>query len=130
GLTGRPTFPSAARPSRVPGLVMLPGRGAALPPPRPRKAVRRNKVFLSAARNAAEKPVKAAVNIATHPKETVQGIPAGIGRFFDRVQSGASRIVEAASNPEPGEDTAATILKGGGTAARDALRYEQERRSP
>jgi len=129
GLLGRYTIRSAVGTFPAHGLEMLSVRVAELPAIQHLKGVRRNKVFLSAARSAAEKPVKAAVNIATHPKETVQGIPAGIGRFFDRVQSGASRIVEAASNPEPGEDRAATILKGGGTAARDALGYEQERRS-
>ena len=129
GLLGRYTIRSAAGTFPAHGLEMLSVRVAELPAIQHLKGVRRDKVFLSAARNAAEKPVKAAVNIVTHPKETVQGLPAGIGRFFDRVQSGASRVVEAASNPGPDDDRAGAILKGGGTAARDALGYEQERRT-
>jgi hypothetical protein len=129
GLLGRYTIRSAAGTFPAHGLEMLSVRVSELPAMQHLQGVRRSKVFLTAARNAAEKPVKAAVNIVTHPKETVQGLPAGIGRFFDRVQSGANRIVEAASSPGSDENRAGAILKGGGTAARDALGYEQERRS-
>jgi hypothetical protein len=108
---------------------MLAVRVSELPAIQHLKGVSHSKVFLTAARSAAEKPVKAAVNMVTHPKETVQGLPAGVGRFFDRVQSGANRLVDAASSPGSGEDRAGAIMKGGGTAARDALGYEQERRS-
>jgi len=129
GLLGRYTIRSPAGTFPAHGLEMLSVRVSELPAIQHLKGVSRSKVFLSAARGAAEKPVKAAVNIVTHPKETVQGLPAGIGRFFDRVQSGANRLVEAASNAGSDEDRAGAILKGGGTAARDALGYEQERRS-
>src|SRR5262249_34786269 len=86
-------------------------------------------VLPAAARGASATRVQAAVNIVPHPKETVQGLPAGMGRFFDRVQSGANQLVEAASSAGSDEDRAGAILKGGGTAARDALGYEQARRS-
>jgi hypothetical protein len=129
GLLGRYTIRSAAGTFPAHGLEMLSVRVSELPAIQHLKGVSRSKVFLSAARGAAEKPVKAAVNIVTHPKETVQGLPAGIGRFFDRVQSGANRMIEAASGAGSDEARAGAILKGGGTAARDALGYEQERRS-
>jgi hypothetical protein len=129
GLLGRYTIRSAAGTFQAHGLEMLAVRVSELPAIVHLKGVSRSKLFLSSARGAAEKPVKAAVNIVTHPKETIQGLPAGIGRFFDRVQSGANRMVEAASSTEPGEDRVGAILKGGGTAARDALGYEQERRA-
>jgi len=129
GLLGRYTIRSAAGTFPAHGLEMLSVRVSELPAIQHLKGVSHSKVFLTAARGAAEKPVKAAVNMVTHPKETVQGLPAGVGRFFDRVQSGANRLVEAASSSGSGEDRAGAILKGGGTAARDALGYEQERRS-
>ena len=129
GLLGRYTIRSPAGTFQAHGLEMLAVRVPELAAIQHLKGVSRSKLFLNSARNAAEKPVKAAVNIVTHPKETIQGLPAGLGRFFDRVQSGANRIVEAASSPEPGEDRAGAIIKGGGTAARDALGYEQERRA-
>jgi len=129
GLLGRYTIRSAAGTFQAHGLEMLAVRVPELAAIQHLKGVSRSKLFLTSARNAAEKPVKAAVNIVTHPKETIQGLPAGLGRFFDRVQSGANRIAEAASSTEPGEDRAGAILMGGGTAARDALGYEQERRA-
>jgi hypothetical protein len=129
GLLGRYTIRSAAGTFRAHGLEMLSVRVSELPAIQHLKGVSHSKVFVTAARNAAEKPVKAAVNMVTHPKETVQGLPAGVGRFFDRVQSGANRLVEAASSSGSGEDRAGIFLKGGGTAARDALGYEQERRA-
>jgi len=129
GLLGRYTIRSAAGTFPAHGLEMLSVRVSELPAIQRLKGVSRSKVFLTAARGAAEKPVKAAVNIVTHPKETVQGLPAGIGRFFDRVQSGANRMIDAASSAGSGEERAGAVLKGGGTAARDALGYEQERRS-
>jgi hypothetical protein len=129
GLLGRYTIRSPAGTFNAHGLEMLAVRVSELPSIQHLKGVSRNKVFLDAAKHAAQRPVKAAVNMATHPKETVQGIPAGLGRFFDRVQSGANRMIEAASSAGSDDDRANTILKGGGTAARDALGYEQERRS-
>jgi hypothetical protein len=129
GLLGRYTIRSAAGTFQPHGLEMLAVRVSELPAIVHLKGVSHSKLFLTSARNAAEKPVKAAVNIVTHPKETIQGLPAGLGRFFDRVQSGANRIVEAASSTEPGEERAGAILKGGERAARDALGYEQERRA-
>jgi hypothetical protein len=129
GLLGRYTIRSAVGTFPAHGLEMLSVRVSELPAIVHLKGVSRSKVFLNAARNAAQKPVEVAVNMVTHPKETVQGLPAGIGRFFDRVQSGANQLVEAASGSGSDEDRAGAILKGGGTAARDALGYEQERRT-
>jgi hypothetical protein len=129
GLLGRYTIRSPVGTFPAHGLEMLAVRVSELPAIQHLKGVSRSKVFLDSAKHAAQKPVKAAVNMVTHPKETVQGIPAGLGRFFDRVQSGANRMVEAASSAGSDEDRADAIVRGGGTAARDALGYEQERRS-
>jgi hypothetical protein len=129
GLLGRYTIRSPVGTFPAHGLEMLQVRVSELPAIQHLKGVSHSKVFLDAAKHAAQKPVKAAVNMVTHPKETVQGIPAGIGRFFDRVQSGANRMMEAASGTGSDEDRVDAIVRGGGTAARDALGYEQERRS-
>src|SRR5215831_1269440 len=92
GLLGRYTIRSPAGTFPAHGLEMLAVRVSELPAIQHLKGVSRNKVFLDAAKRAAQRPVKAAVNMATHPKETVQGIPAGLGRFFDRVQSGVNQV--------------------------------------
>ena len=64
----------------------------------PRRLSRRGG-FLTSARNVAEKPVKSAVNMVTHPKETVQGLPAGVGRFFDRVSQAALFLMASHRQP-------------------------------
>ena len=108
GLLGRYTIRSAVGTFPALGLEMLSVRVSELPAIQHLQGVSRSKVFLTAARGAAEKPVKAAVNIVTHPKETLQGLPAGVGRFFDRVQSGANRMIDAASSADSDEKRAAT----------------------
>ena len=110
GLLGRYTIRSAAGTFPAHGLEMLAVRVSELPAIQHLKGVSRSKVFLDAAKHAAQKPVKAAVNMVTHPKETVQGIPAGLGRFFDRVQSGANQMIEAASSAGSDEDRAGAVL--------------------
>ncbi len=65
-----------------------------------------------------------------HPVDTVQGLPAGVGRFFGRVGLGAERIKEAATEPE--ESSASEKASQVGTRSlqttRDVFGYEQERR--
>src|SRR5262249_54758122 len=65
-----------------------------------------------------------------HPVDTVTGIPAGVGRFFGRVGLGATKIKEAATEPEEdsGADRARETAARTGQATRDVFGYEQERR--
>ena len=86
-------------------------------------------VFLSGAANAAARPIEAAVNIVTNPVQTVESIPSGIGRFFDRVEMGAQSIVQAATDPsttsqQKAEQTATRV----GDVTITALGFEQVRR--
>ena len=86
-------------------------------------------MFLQAAGNAAARPVEAVVSLVTDPVQTIQGIPSGISRFFDRIQLGAQRIVQAASDPTKTEqqrtEEAAQRI---GSATITALGFEQVRR--
>lgn len=85
--------------------------------------------FLKAAGRAAAKPVRATVNLVTRPAETVEGVPAAVGRFFDRVQLGGQRIAEAATAPgKTAEEAAVDVTKRVGGISADVLGYEQERR--
>ena len=85
--------------------------------------------FLKAAGDAAVRPLKAAGDMAAHPDETVKGVPAAVGRFFDRVELGAKRLAASASSPsKTSEEKAVDVTNrvGGITAA--VVGYEQERR--
>ena len=79
-------------------------------------------VFVKAAGAAAKRPVDAAVNIVQHPVDTVKGLPGGVSRFFDRVETGAKSL--AAPKTDEGGSTA----QSAGKMSADALGYEQERR--
>jgi hypothetical protein len=73
------------------------------------------------AANAAQ-PVKSAGQMVMHPIDTVTGLPSGVGRLFDRVGTGVGNLWDAAADPDQ------SGMKQAGTATRDVLGYEQERR--
>jgi hypothetical protein len=85
--------------------------------------------FAKAAGRAAVRPVQATVNMVANPIDTISGMPASVGRFFDRVKLGGQAIAGAASDPDKGgmEKTAAVSGRIG-TATINALGYEEERR--
>ena len=92
-------------------------------------AMEDSKVFTAALKSTAERPLKAAVNIVKNPAETLKGLPEGVGRFFDRVSSGAERVYDAAASARSAGEGAAMVASKGLEATRDALGYEQERRN-
>jgi hypothetical protein len=69
--------------------------------------------------------VKSAANMVIHPVETVTGLPAAAGRFFDRVTMGAKSVSKAGD----GADSAAAVTQRIGGLTADVLGYEQERRA-
>ena len=85
--------------------------------------------FLSAAANAAERPLSAAVQMVTAPVQTAEALPSALGRFFDRVEQGAQRVVETAEAPKQAASVRSELVarRVGGITV-DALGYEQERR--
>jgi hypothetical protein len=85
--------------------------------------------FLRAAGNAVARPVESAANMLLNPVETVEGVPGGVERFFDRVKLGAQEIAGAASAPEPSKaDRAELVARRVGGLTADVFGYEQERR--
>lgn len=89
----------------------------------------KTEVFLTAAGNAAARPVEAAVTIVTNPVETLQGIPTGVSRFFNRVALGTKSIVRAASDPtQTDQQRAEATVQRVGDVAISSLGFEQVRR--
>jgi hypothetical protein len=129
GLLGHFTLRSGFGTFVAPGRELLQTRIAELPAIQHLEATSHTDVFLQAAGNAAAKPVEAVVSLVTDPVDTVEGIPTGISRFFDRVELGAQKIGQAASDPtkteqQRTEDAAKRI----GSATITALGFEQVRR--
>ena len=86
--------------------------------------------FTRALAETAKRPVKAAVQIAQHPVETVKGIPSGVGRFFDRVEAGGKRLYDTVTDDRrSGEQRTKEVAASTGQLTADALGYEQERRN-
>ena len=129
GFLGHFTLRSGFGTFVVPGRELLRIRIAELPAIEHLETQSKTDVFLQAAGNAAERPVEAVVSLVTDPVDTIQGIPQGISRFFDRVELGAQRVAQAASDPtktdqQRAEQTAQRI----GSATITALGFEQVRR--
>jgi len=89
----------------------------------------RTDVFVEAVKAAGEKPVAAAKRLIAEPRQTLEKVPAGIGRFFDRVSSGVERVRDAMDREDVPDDQKAELAAAkGGETVRDALGYEQEHR--
>lgn len=88
-----------------------------------------SKVFTDALKSTAGRPLEAAVRIVKNPGETLKGLPEGVGRFFDRVSTGAERAYDAVAASSSAGDGASVAASKGLEATRDALGFEQERRT-
>src|SRR5678815_5985960 len=64
-----------------------------------------------------------------HPVETVEGLPGGVSRLFDRIKLGGESIAAAATaSGQSGEQKAADVSQRVGSITVDALGFEKERR--
>ena len=106
----------------APSEEMLKVRVAEIPAIQQLTKTSKTQVFAQSLAENAARPIQAAGKMVMNPVETVQGLPAGVGRFFGRVGLGAEKIEQAATSPEG--NVAATT----GQATRDVFGYEQERR--
>jgi hypothetical protein len=70
----------------------------------------------------------------THPVDTVKGIPAGVGRFFDRVsrdvKTGVQKVGDAQSSKtsESGPSTGEEVKEGATMAGQSVIGYDDARR--
>jgi hypothetical protein len=113
----------------APGKDLLRVRIAELPAIQHLDSMSKTKEFLRAAGDAAIKPVQSAVNMVTNPVETVKGIPAGLSRFFERVESGAKGIANGVTNSDSsGENKVKDTASRVGDATINALGFEDSRR--
>jgi hypothetical protein len=112
-----------------PGTDVLRIRIAELPAIRHLDSMSKTKEFLKAAEKAAIKPVQSAVSMVMNPVETVKGIPAGLSRFFERVETGARSIADGAENSDnSGKQKVTDTASRVGDATIDALGFEDSRR--
>jgi hypothetical protein len=85
--------------------------------------------FADAAAKAVARPVASAVNMVENPVETVEGLPGGLSRLFDRVEQGTQAVVAAASAPAQSDsEKMSAVTQRVGSITADAFGYEKERR--
>jgi len=85
--------------------------------------------FAEAAAKAVARPVTSAVNMIVNPVETVEGLPGGVTRLFDRIKLGGEEIAAAATAPAQTEAAKTeAVTQRVGSITVDALGYEKERR--
>ena len=85
--------------------------------------------FLQAAAQAVARPVTSAVNMIVNPVETVEGLPGGVTRLFDRIKLGGEEIAAAATAPSgTDEQKVASVTQRVGSITVDVLGFEKERR--
>ena len=85
--------------------------------------------FASAVGATALKPIESAAQMITSPVETVEGLPGGIDRFFDRVSTGAQQLAATASNSNTDVSArGADVAEMTGGIAANALGYNLELR--
>jgi hypothetical protein len=129
GLMGRYTLRSELGTFVVAGRELLRIRIAELPAIQQLNKMSKSQVFLDALARATAKPIESAANIITHPVQTAQNLPAGISRLFDRIELGAKKITQGATDPTKNPDQRAEeALSRVGSATITALGFEQGRR--
>jgi hypothetical protein len=129
GLMGRFTLRSELGTFVVVGRELVRIRIAELPAIQQLNNMSKSRVFLDALGKAAVKPIESAANIITHPVQTVQSLPGGISRLFDRIELGAKNISQAASDPDKSStQRAEDAMSRVGSATITALGFEQGRR--
>jgi hypothetical protein len=85
--------------------------------------------FADAAAKAGARPVASAANMIVNPVETIEGLPEGVSRLFDRIKLGGESIAAAATTSgQSGGQKAADVSQRVGSITVNALGFEKERR--
>jgi hypothetical protein len=117
GLMGHFTLTSELGTFVVVGRELLRIRIAELPAIQQLNNMSKSQVFLEALARATAKPIESAAAIITHPVQTVENLPAGISRLFNRIELGAKKITQATSDPSKSDtQRAETAMSRVGTA--------------
>jgi len=72
-------------------------------------------VFVAGLKHSAREFSGAVKQMAAHPKETLEGVPEGIGRFFQRTYRGAKTGLQKLGDMQSKEPQAAAVIPGAGS---------------
>jgi hypothetical protein len=110
----------------VRGSELLKVRISEIPALKELKNISKTEVFAKAAANAATKPIKSLQKVAEDPKETVKGIPSGVGRFFKRTAKAVEKGVDAVKDSDEKDENQTQESKGSsGEALKEISGYNK-----
>ncbi len=101
------------------------------------EAIRKSDVFVEALQSEAVKKASALKQAAQHPRETLEGLPEGVGRFFGRVKragvTGAQKVQDRVSEQQAsgesfGTDEATEVAGQAAHVTADVLGMDEQRR--
>ena len=96
-------------------------------------------IFQKALQASLKRTGQSLKTVAAHPVDTIKGVPAGIGRFFERVSrdvtTGMQKVGDAARQRQarkaagqPDSDLSEAVLEGAATVGRSVVGYDDSRR--
>jgi hypothetical protein len=114
---------------QVESLNLLKIRLSEIPAMHQLEDMSKSELFVKSIGTAAERPVSDAVQMVSHPMDTVTGLPSGVGELFGRVDLGANEIWSTATNSsEGGGERTEEVGEETGAVTLQALGYEKDRR--
>jgi hypothetical protein len=93
-----------------------------------------SEIFQKALQASMKRTGQSLKQLATHPVETLKGMPAGVGRFFDRVsrdvKTGMQKVgdTKGGEGQGSGESTGEAVKEGAATAGQGVIGYDDARR--
>jgi hypothetical protein len=122
-------FPDDAGTYQVESLDLLRIRLSEIPAMRQLQDMSKSELFVKSLGTAAERPVSDAVQMVSHPMDTLTGLPSGVGELLGRVDLGANEIWSTATNSsEGGGERTEQVGEETGSVTLTALGYDKDRR--
>ena len=122
-------FPDDAGTYQVESLDLLMIRLSEIPAMPQLQDMSKSELFVKSLGTAAERSVSDAVQMVSHPMDTLTGLPSGVGELLGRVNLGANEIWSTATNSsESGGQPTEQVGDETGAVTLTALGYDKDRR--
>ena len=122
-------FPDDAGTNQVESLDLLMIRLSEIPAMPQLQDMSKSELFVKSLGTAAERSVSDAVQMVSHPMDTLTGLPSGVGELLGRGNLGANEIWSTATNSsESGGQPTEQVGDETGAVTLTALGYDKDRR--
>ena len=132
GLVAKTTFRSPLGEFEAEGPGMVAVRAAEIQALDVLAKTETSEIFQKAMAASMKRTGQSLKTAVTHPVETVKGLPAGVGRFFDRVsrdvKTGVQKVGDTKEGGESGPSTGEEVKEGATMAGQSVIGYDDARR--